>query len=102
MPDLGQSGLREEMMDNHQDPIRILHLEDCVTDSDLIARELSKTGTPISIRRVETRDAFLRELQEFKPHLVLSDNSLPQFDSHGALDSLRSSHPDLPFILVSG
>jgi diguanylate cyclase (GGDEF)-like protein/PAS domain S-box-containing protein len=90
------------MMESHKESIRILHLEDSVTDSELIARELAKSGAPITIRRVETREAFLRELEGFKPHLVLSDNSLPQFDSHGALLTLRKTNPELPFILVSG
>jgi diguanylate cyclase (GGDEF)-like protein/PAS domain S-box-containing protein len=84
------------------EPIRILHLEDSDADSELIARQLVKDGSRIDLRRVETREDFLRELRDFKPHLVLSDNSLPTFDSHGALSTLREHQPDIPFILVSG
>jgi diguanylate cyclase (GGDEF)-like protein/PAS domain S-box-containing protein len=89
-------------MEDPAEPIRILHLEDCREDSELIARQLVKDGNRIVLRRVETREGFLQELQDFKPHLVLSDNSLPTFDSHGALSTLRELRPDLPFILVSG
>ena len=57
--------------------IRILHLEDLPSDAWLVERELRKAQLPFSLRHVETKEAFVRELVEFKPHLILADYSLP-------------------------
>jgi signal transduction histidine kinase len=51
---------------------------------------------------VETENDFRRELDEFQPHVVLSDYSMPQFDGMAALDIARECHPEIPFVFVSG
>lgn len=82
--------------------IRILMLEDVPVDAELTQRELKKGGVLFTSRRVDTREAFLEELENFSPQLVLADYSLPTFDGISALKLVREKYPDLPFIFVSG
>src|SRR5687768_1423073 len=82
--------------------IRILHLEDQGTDAELIARFLEKSGVNVEVKVVNTRDQYHHELYDFKPEIVLSDHGLPEFSSLEALEMLRKSQLDIPFILVTG
>jgi PAS domain S-box-containing protein len=82
--------------------LRILILEDEPTDAELAERELRKGGITYSSRRVETKEAFLKELKDFAPDLILSDFKLPAFDGLSALTITKEQLPDIPFILVTG
>jgi diguanylate cyclase (GGDEF)-like protein/PAS domain S-box-containing protein len=81
---------------------RILLLEDYAPDADLELRELRRAGLQFSARTVETEADFRAALQDFDPHVVLSDYSLPSFSGMAALAILRELRPDVPFIFVSG
>ena len=83
-------------------PIRILHLEDNPTDSELIQSLLEADGIAGELVRVETREHFLAGLERGGWHLILSDNSLPSFDGLAALALAREKCPDVPFIFFSG
>jgi diguanylate cyclase (GGDEF)-like protein len=83
-------------------PLRILLLEDLAADAELAIRTMRQEGIEIECRRVETKADFLRQIEEFRPHLVLSDFTLPAFDGLAALSLVRERYPDLPFIFVSG
>ena len=82
--------------------LRILVLEDVPADVSLIEHELRQTGMSFSIKRVETRDDFTRELEQNRPDVILSDHGLPAFDGFAALTIARSKFPDIPFIFVTG
>jgi PAS domain S-box-containing protein len=77
-------------------------LEDVAADAALIERELRKAKLAIWAKRVETREDFVRELQEFGPDLILSDYSLPAFDGLTAMGLARELVPATPFIFVTG
>jgi PAS domain S-box-containing protein len=83
-------------------PVRILMLEDSVRDADLLERQLRKGGVSFSGSRVDTQEAFVEQLKEFGPDLIISDYHLPLFDGLQALELVRERLPQLPFILVSG
>ncbi|TMH10011.1 MAG: response regulator, partial [Betaproteobacteria bacterium] len=51
---------------------------------------------------MQTEADFRRELDEFQPHLVISDFSMPQFSGPRALAIARESRADIPFIFISG
>jgi len=51
---------------------------------------------------VETEEAFLKELKDFAPDIILADYNLPSFDGITALAIKQKQYPDVPFILVSG
>lgn len=86
-------------MDSH---LRFLFLEDSQDDYELEERELRRAGISFKSTRVENRADFLETLEVFKPHLVISDLSLPTFDGLSALQLLQSHNPEIPFIFVSG
>ncbi|MEO8157957.1 MAG: EAL domain-containing protein [Betaproteobacteria bacterium] len=77
-------------------------VEDVVNDAKLEVRELKRAGIACDFRRVDTAVDYRRELEEFKPQVILSDFSMPQFDGMEALAIARQSHPYVPFIIVSG
>lgn len=82
--------------------LRILLLEDVQDDADLIELELRKEGLEFLLKRVESKQEFVRQLDEYAPDIVLSDYRLPSFDGLSALENVRKQRPDLPFILVTG
>jgi len=84
------------------DRIRILLVEDNPVDAELASRELKRANLNIDARRVETFADYRRELEAFRPQVILCDYSMPRFDGLEALKVARQSHPDIPFIFVSG
>src|SRR5437879_4286511 len=84
------------------EPLRILLAEDSEADAELIQSELKRGNLDFQSRRVQTESDFRRELDEFQPHLVISDFSMPQFNGREALAIARESGADIPFIFISG
>ncbi len=82
--------------------LRLLLLEDVATDAELIQRELKKANISLITRCVETREDFLKALQDFSPDAILSDFSMPQFNALEALQLLHEQPRDIPFVLVTG
>jgi two-component system, cell cycle sensor histidine kinase and response regulator CckA len=85
-----------------EDPLRILILEDVPMDAELVEYELERARISFSARRVDNRDDFLRELDEFRPDVILSDYTLPRFDGMAALSLARARAPSIPFLIVTG
>jgi len=83
-------------------PVRILMLEDTATDAQVIEDRLRESDIEFVARRVETRDDFIRALDEFDPHLILADYKLPAFDGLAAVRIARERKPDVPVIVVTG
>lgn len=84
------------------EPIRVLQVEDSEGDAALVVRALSKTGAELEARRVETADELRAALAARRWDVVLSDFQMPQLDAEAALEIVRATDPDLPFIVVSG
>ena len=82
--------------------LKILLLEDSLADVELLMRTLTRSNLNHELHWVETKEHYLSELYNFKPDIILSDNSLPGFSSLEALSIARRSIPDVPFILVTG
>jgi PAS domain S-box-containing protein len=82
--------------------LRILILEDVPADAELIEHELRKNGLVFASKLVDTKESFLKALDDFQPILILSDYKLPAFDGLEALKIVRERYPDIPFILVTG
>ncbi|MBN1834305.1 MAG: PAS domain S-box protein [Spirochaetales bacterium] len=82
--------------------IRILFVEDLPSDAELAELELRKAGIAFESLRVETRESMHEALGQYRPHLVISDYSLPQFDGMQALVLCREHDPLLPFIVLTG
>lgn len=84
------------------DHLKILHLEDVLVEAELIHRELKKTGLSFEAKIVQTREEFEDGLKNFFPDLILSDHSMPDFDSVQALRVFKHCKLNIPFILVTG
>ncbi len=82
--------------------LKVLLLEDVVSDAELVQRELRKANLSIETRCVETKDDYLRTLNEFSPDIILSDYNMPQFNAMEALRLLKESGAETPFVLVTG
>jgi len=82
--------------------VKILFLEDSEDDVNLIQRSLNKSSFNYSPYWASNKDEFISMLNNYSPDIVLSDHSLPQFDSLSALKIVRETNPHIPFILVTG
>jgi CheY-like chemotaxis protein len=82
--------------------LKILLLEDSPYDADLLQRELNKSKLDYAIEVVSTRIAFSEALVRFSPDIILSDHSLPSFDSSEAFRIAKDMYPEIPFILITG
>jgi len=83
-------------------PLRILHLEDNIADTELLRATLEAEGIPARLTRVETAQDFLAALRKDDVDLVLADYTLPAFDGISALMLAQRHAPHVPFIFVSG
>lgn len=83
-------------------PLAVLIVEDSESDAQLLLRLLKKAGYGVVWQRVETDEQMRAALGERIWDIVISDYSLPQFDGPAALEVLKQTQPNTPFIVVSG
>ena len=81
--------------------LRILHLEDLPADAEIVERVLRKAGFCFEKKVVIDKPSFIRALHDFRPDIILSDHSLPAFNSLEALTITREQGISVPFILVT-
>lgn len=82
--------------------LKVLLLEDLISDAELAKRELRKSGMKVDIKHVENQQDYETALLEFKPDIVLSDYSMPQFTGLEALMFKQEHYPDIPLIILTG
>lgn len=82
-------------------PIKLLLVEDSPDDADLLLAELRRAGFAPDWKRVQTEPDYLVAIKG-SPDVILSDYSMPQFSGLRAVELLRESGLDIPFILISG
>lgn len=85
-----------------EDELRILILEDSESDAGLVIRTLKKANFVFDNIRVDTREEFIEALDNYMPHVILSDHSLPQFNSLEAYKIYKERNLKIPFILITG
>ncbi|UII28235.1 ATP-binding protein [Fulvivirga maritima] len=81
--------------------LKILIIEDSVDDYDLLVMQIKRAGYKLNSKRIESREELINSLDDHWD-LIISDNSLPQFNAPEALKITRSTNYHLPFIIVSG
>src|SRR3984957_12483066 len=82
--------------------LRLLIVEDVAAEAELAVHQLQRAGLQCTWTRVETEDALRTALRELRPHLVISDFSLPGYGGSAALSLVQREAPEIPFIFVSG
>lgn len=85
-----------------EEELKILMLEDVPEDAELLERVLRKEKVVFTALRVEDRSKYTEALINYAPHIILSDHSLPQFNSIEALEICQEMKLDIPFIVVTG
>ncbi len=81
--------------------LRILHIEDRQDDTDLIHLDLEAAGYEVNCFRVETAAGMKQALAAQSWNVIVCDYNLPSFDAISALNILKASGFDIPFIIVS-
>ncbi|HEY0786220.1 MAG TPA: ATP-binding protein [Acidobacteriaceae bacterium] len=92
--------------------LRVLLIEDSLDDAMLLERHLRRVGFSPSITRIETAESMQRELdpelaettagESQRWDIVLADYNLPHFSAPEALQLLKRTPHDIPFIMMSG
>jgi DNA-binding response OmpR family regulator len=82
--------------------MKILHLEDSDDDAELICATLHREFTACHVTRVETRATFLEAMDHGDWDIILTDYSLRDYDGFSALKLALGTHPEVPFIFVTG
>lgn len=82
--------------------LKILFLEDSESDAELNLRALKKGNLSFESIRVDTKKDYITALSDYAPDAIISDHTLPQFNSQEALQILKNSNFIIPFILVTG
>ncbi|MEJ8843137.1 response regulator [Lacibacter sp. H375] len=81
--------------------LHIAHIEDLDSDAELVAYVLKKGGINCVISRAINRQQFEELLAYSRPDLILSDHSLPSFNSQEALQISQRFDATIPFILIT-
>jgi len=83
-------------------PLRLLIVEHSPEDVELVLLTLKESGVAIDHTLVQTRDEFRQALQSEEYDAVLCDYRLPSWSGLDALQELRESGKDIPFLLITG
>ena len=94
-------GHRTELTMTSKETTHILLVEDSEDDALLLETVLAPVMPGLEIHRVDCAGDMIEALK--RPwDLVISDHSMPRFDAFRALQVLKASGHDIPFIIYSG
>jgi two-component system, cell cycle sensor histidine kinase and response regulator CckA len=82
--------------------LRVLIVEDNEDDAALVLRELVRGGLDFEPLRVQSSEEMVEALKGGPWDIVISDYALPSFNAPAALEVLKATGTDIPFIIVSG
>lgn len=82
--------------------LRVLFVEDNPDDVELVLRILDRAGFEVVHERVETDPDLRRAILQSEWDLVISDYTMPAFSGPRALEVLKQSRRDIPFVMLSG
>ena len=85
-----------------KDALHILFVDDSADDVQLEQFELRQGGLAFAAERVERQPDLVKALGEFRPDLIISDDSMPEINGSTALRIAHAACPEVPFIFVSG
>ena len=82
--------------------LRVLVVEDSEFDARMLVGLLRAGGFEPEFERVETEGGMRTALGQAQWEVILADYNLPDFSAPRALEVLKESQLDIPFIIVSG
>jgi signal transduction histidine kinase len=83
-------------------PLHVLIVEDSEVDTELVVDTLQEGGFDPEYQRVERPEEFEAALKNNQWDLIISDYVMPHFSEPAAMDILKKSKKDIPFIVISG
>src|SRR5713101_9946376 len=83
-------------------PLHVLLVAHSRDDVELILGEFREAGLRVDYTMAENREQFRRALQQENFDAILSDYRLPNWTGLEALQELRETGRDIPFLLVTG
>ncbi|NMG63648.1 EAL domain-containing protein [Azoarcus indigens] len=92
----------DERLLRQDEPVRVLIVDDSDDDAFLVRAELGRRGVRIDYRRVDCELDMAAALASDSWDVILADHDMPGFDSLAALEVLKRSGQDVPFIIHSG
>jgi len=90
-----------EMEASSSRTLRLLVVEDNPRDAQLITAALKRAGYPLSFDRVDLAEEYRRHLERNDYDIILSDHNLGAWLGTDALEILRQSGKDIPFVVVT-
>ena len=81
--------------------LKILLVEDLLTDAELAEAEIVKIFKAARFKRVDNREDFISALKAFMPDIIVSNYSMAAFNGLLALDITLSLAPEIPFIIYT-
>ena len=85
-----------------ESPLRLLLVDDAPADAELLLSYLKRAGYVLSFDVVDLPESFQEQLQRSEYDLIVSDHNLHTWTGLDALEMLRQSGKDIPFIVVTG
>jgi diguanylate cyclase (GGDEF)-like protein len=82
--------------------IAMLIVDDSEDDAFLLYSELTSRGAKLDYKRVDTARDMEAALADGDWDIILCDHAMPGFDALAALEILKASGKDIPFIIYSG
>lgn len=92
----------DPMTFNQGKPLKILVVEDCEADFELLLATLERQQIRARCQRVMTETQMRESLHQIVPDAIICDHHLPDFSSDRALHVVRDLNLELPFLIVSG
>ncbi len=83
-------------------PLRVLLIEDCADDAELVTIALRRAGYELDTLRVQSAEAVSAALAGAPWDVIIADYAVPGWSGMDALQQVRQVDADVPFILVSG
>ncbi len=80
----------------------MLMVEDSEDEAFLLYSELNARGVRLEWRRVDSGRDLQQALAQQDWDIIICDHNMPGFDSSAALEILKQSGKDIPFIIYSG
>ena len=83
-------------------PLRVLLVEDNPRDAKLVIAVLKRSGYCLTIDTVTSLASFQEQLERSDREVILADYNLRDWTALEALQALKNSGRDIPFIVVTG
>ena len=102
MTPVGQASAITSEPTSESSPLRVLIVDDSAPDAGLLLHQLRRDGFTPTWQRVDNAPDLRGALTDREWDVVLCDFSMPGFSGPEALQLVRASGKDIPFILVTG